>query len=239
MVSVIMNTVNERRDYLSIAIESYLNQKGIEFELIISTIEGDPNISFVKNKYPFCRVVTMPRKDHPISKGKKSPLGSFLQLNNALKVMRGDWFTFASGNDFAKPFKLSLEVETAKRAGALVCYSSYSYCDEIGRFKGDQLFHPYDRDKHSKGNFVADCSMISRKIVDDFLPFNTALNNYAYWDLWLRVHKIHGNNAFVYNKKPTWFYRQDSNSMHVQRFNDPKALEQYNKERVEFLKLHK
>lgn len=236
-VSVIMNTVNERRDYLVLAIDSYLRQIKCQVELIISTVEDDPNIDFIKKNYPMCKVVTMPRKDHPIGQGTKSPRGSFLQLNNGIKHITGDWFTFASGNDIAFQNKLSLEVETCLRHNKQVCYSAYNYIDEAGEYISYQGFHDYDFDKHLKGNFVADCSMVSRRLVNKYMPFRVELNNYAYWDLWLRIRKIEGN-VFVYNSAPTWGYRQDRDSMHVKRFADPIKMAEAERDKNIMLKLH-
>src|SRR3990167_2859283 len=142
-VSVIMNTVGERQDYLSLAIESYLDQKGCEVELIISTITGDVNINFIKEKYPQVKIITMDKLC------EKSPKGSFLQLNNAFPHITGDWFTFASSNDIAIQTKLIQEVEMCLNNGKKeVCYSSFHLIDEIGNLIRTQLFFPYNYDKH-------------------------------------------------------------------------------------------
>ena len=86
MVSVIMNTYNENRDVLSKAIESYLNQKNCKVELIISVIENDINTNFVKSRFKEVKIVETPFLEHPISTIGKCPLGSFIQLNKALKL---------------------------------------------------------------------------------------------------------------------------------------------------------
>lgn len=232
-----MNTVNEDRNYLNVAIESYLNQNGIEIELIISTVENDVNIDYIKENYPKCVIVEIPLENHPISKGIKSPLGSFLQLNHALKYMTGDWFTFASGNDFAYPYKCALEVESAKKADKLICYSAFNHVNSDGFFTRGASFHSYDREKHQKGNFVSDCAMIHKSIVDKYLPFRTELNNYAYWDLWLRVYEGEGN-VFVYNSVPTWGYRQNQNSMHLERARNAEKIRLAEIDRDIMLSLH-
>lgn len=233
MVSVIMNTINEDPKLLIRAVDSYLIQKNCE--LIISTVEEDPSISFLKDRN--LKIVTMPREGHPYFSKGKSPRGSFLQLNNGLKHITGDWFTFASGNDYSYPHKLKLEVDMCKSRNKEVCYSAYDYQYEDGS-KKTQLFHEYDWDRHMVGNFVADCSMISRRLVNKYLPFNTELNNYAYWDLWLRIRKVEGN-VFCYNPVPAWVYVQDSDSMHVKRFKDPVKLQEAAKDRERMLSLHR
>lgn len=239
-VSVIMNTLNEDINYLNLAIQSYLDQRGVLIELIISTVEGDKNLPHLKMREQNdqrIKLITMPRSQHPSSKGIKSPKGSFLQLNNALPHMTGDFFCFASSNDVALPFKCLLETRMCNDNNKDVCYSAYNYCDVNGKFTGRQLFHDYDYDKHKQGNFVADCAMIRKNIVEGFLPFNVDLNNYAYWDLWFRVYKSIGD-VFIYNPKPTWNYRQDSQSMHVKRFKNKIETQKYLQERRDFLKMH-
>lgn len=232
-----MNTVNEDRKYLDLAIESYLNQKGCEVELIISTLEGDPNLQHIKEKYPSCVIVTLPIKGHPIEHGLKNPVGSFMQLNNALPHITGDWFCFASANDVAFINKLELELSRCKETGAEVCYSSFDLVNEQGEKISTQRFHDYYIGKHLKGNFVSDCALISKRLVDKYLPFNLSLNNYAYWDLWLRIYEGEGN-VFTYNSTPTWGYRQNSDSMHLSRQKDPIKLKQAKIDKRRMLALH-
>ena len=232
-VSVIMNTVGERQDYLSLAIESYLDQKGCEVELIISTITGDVNINFVKEKYPQVKIITMDKLC------EKSPKGSFLQLNNAFPHITGDWFTFASSNDIAIQTKLIQEVEMCLNNGKKeVCYSSFHLIDEIGNLIRTQLFFPYNYDKHLIGNFVSDCALISKRLVDEYLPFKVDLNNYAYWDLWLRIYEGEGN-VFIYNKTPTWGYRQIETSMHIDRQKSELKLAEAKRDKEIMLNLHR
>jgi teichuronic acid biosynthesis glycosyltransferase TuaG len=229
-VSVIMNTINEDQKYLKLAIESYLKQDHHEIELIISTLENDPNIEFM-SKYPV-KIVTMKKQvEH-------SPKGSFLQLNNALPHITGEWFTFCSGNDVTYHNKISLEVDCCLKNKKEVCYSAFNKIDEAGEYIGHVNFHEYDYNKHLKGNFVADCSLISKRLVDKYLPFNIELNNYAYWDLWLRIFKGEGN-VFCYNSIPTWGYRQDRNSMHVKRFADPVKMREAEIDKENMLKRHR
>lgn len=235
MVSVIMNTINEKPELLKRAIDSYLMQKNCE--LILSTVEDDPSISLISNRNPNVKIVTIPREGHPYFTKGKLPRGSFLQLNNGLKHITGDWYTFASSNDYSYPNKLMLEVAHCKAYKKEVCYSAYDYEYENGK-KSTQLFHKYNWDKHSRSNFVADCSLISRRLVDRYLPFNTDLNNYAYWDLWLRIRKIEGD-VFCYNPTPTWAYIQDRDSMHVKRSKDPVKKQQAIIDRERMLSLHR
>ena len=230
-----MNTINENPFRLERAVRSCLDQRGVEVDLIISTVEGDVSIELCK--YLPLRIVTMPKSDHP----GKMPRGSFLQLNNALPHIRGEWFVFASSNDYTYPDKLIKEVNACVAAGKEVCYSSYNSTatDPDGKEIIVQLirFHDYDFDKHKKGNFVSDVAIVSRRLVDKYLPFRTELNNYAYWDLWLRIYEGEGN-VFCYQPEPTWAYGMYSDSMHLVRKRNPAEQAKELQDRNRMLSLH-
>ena len=49
--SVIINTLNDREDWLREAVDSYLQQENVEIQLIVSTIEDDSSLSVLKD-YP-------------------------------------------------------------------------------------------------------------------------------------------------------------------------------------------
>ena len=236
MVSVIMNTINEKPELLNRAIDSYISQPNCE--LIISTITGDPCVAALRRRYGSnIKMVKMPRKDHPCGQGGKSPKGSYLQLNNALPLITGNWFTFASGNDYSYPFKLALEKRICLIQKKEICYSAYDHAFPDGERK-TQPFFSYDRARHQRGNFVSDCALISRRLVDKYLPFKVEMNNYAYWDLWLRIYKGEGD-VFAYNSKPTWVYIQDHDAMHTQRKADPNKIRQAEIDKNTMLSLHK
>lgn len=200
MVSIIINTINENPDVLRKAVNSYLRQG--DCQVIISTIEGDESLNLKGVDFAVIK-----KSDHV----GKSPRGSFSQLNNALELIRGDWFCFASGNDYAEPHKLAQEVEKCIKSNKEICFSAF-YTVTEGR-KVSTLFHDYDFNKHLKGNFVSDCALMSKRLVDKYLPFNLDLNNYAFWDLWLRIYEGEGD-VFVYNDSPTWNYIQNADDMH-------------------------
>ena len=82
-VSVIMNTYNEREDYLRKAIESYLSQEKVKVQLIVSTVEGDKNINILQ-EYK-CNIALLEKERHP----GKSPVGSYMQINQALLLVMG------------------------------------------------------------------------------------------------------------------------------------------------------
>lgn len=222
-----MNTYNENEDHLIQAIESYVCQN---VELIISTIEGDKNDSIFK-RYPV-KVNRFKKEDHP----GKSPLGSFLQLNAALKLITGEWFCFASSNDVALENKINQEVQKCLSTGKKVCYSSFYYTDSELNITEEQRFRDYDYQRHKTINFVSDCALIHRSLFKH-LPFRTEYKNYAYWDFWLRVYEGEGN-VFCYNPTPTWKYRQGA-GMRFDRERNQEQVRQAGIDRSYMLSKHK
>lgn len=202
-VSVVMNSYRENEQYFNQAVLSYLNQKGVEVELIVSTVQGDPCIEWSK-KLGVHKIVV-----------NKKP-GIYQQLNNALKHMTGDWFAYASSNDVALETKLYNETNTCIANKAKVCYSSFYHTDESLKIVKTYKSKEYDYQKHLKGNFVNDCATVSMDILRKYAPFRTEHNNHAYHDFWLRIYQGEGN-VFAVCKQPTWYYRVFEQSQHLRR----------------------
>lgn len=226
--SVIMNVCNEKAADLILAVESYLRQP---VQLIISTVEGDSCIDLLQD-CPVEIFVTA-KKDHP----GRSPQGSFVQLNNALHLINEDWFCFASSNDTAHPRKIETEIGICIREGKKICYSAFNTMDDELKITGTRTFYAYDFQRHLTGNFVSDCSLMHRSIVEKYLPFKLEFNNYAYWDLWLRVFEGEGD-VFFYNPIPTWNYRISENSMHIARKKDPELMAKFKQDEKRMLATH-
>lgn len=204
-VTVIINTINEKPETLQRAVDSYLNQDHKDIQIILSTIEGDRSLSVDGVDFAILS------KDKHVG---RSPRGSYQQLNNAIPLIQGEWFCFASGNDYAEPNKISLELTKCLESNKEVCYSAYNHIYPTSH--AYQPMHEYDFEKHLIGNFVSDCSLMSKRLVDKYLPFIEEFNNYAYWDLWLRIFKGEGD-VFCYNDIATWNYVYQPTSMHIER----------------------
>lgn len=226
MTTVIMNTYNENPIYLKQAIESYKTQKDVQ--IIISTLEDDSNLKIYDNGYVDV-VVFSSKKNHP----GKCPKGSFYQLNRALEFIKGDYVCFASSNDVSLPKKLSMEQEMCIN-GKKVCYSSYIKTNANLKNRKLITFHDYDYKRHLQTNFVSDCTLIETELFLKYTPFDLELNNYAYWNLWLKIYQGEGN-VFVYNPKPTWLYRQDEDSMHIKRRKDPTLVRKHKLDKAKML----
>jgi len=202
-VTVIINTVNENPRYLLEAIKSYESQVGVLVQIIISTIVGDPSVKVAGERGH--KIVVSPKP------------GIYPQLNTAIKHIKADWYCYASGNDVAHPRKLILEVGECLKYSKKVCYSAFYITDNNLTVTGTRTFYSYSYKKHLNiGNFVSDCAMMSREIIDKYGPFAFRWGNAAYYDLWLRVYEGEGN-VFCYNPVPTWYYRICHNSQHVVR----------------------
>lgn len=230
--TVTINTLNEHWDNLSRELTAWLKQAD---QVIISTTDADKNIARIRAEFPSVDIVTMPHGDHP----GHCPLGSFMQLNNSIPHIKGEWWCFASGNDYVYPNKLRDEVATAKRTAARVVYSDYNYTDENGNAKSRQRLAAYDPIAHEKRNIVPDCSLIHRSILDEFMPFRCdRFRNYSYWDLWLRVHEKYGRWEFAHCPTVTWGYRQGADDMHVKRTRSIEQQEQADNDRADMLESH-
>jgi hypothetical protein len=231
-VSIIMNTYNENPQYLKEAINSYLNQKNVNVQLIISTIENDPSINIINNFYKnqHITLAVVNKNEHP----GKGTQGIFYQLNNAIKYIKYNWFTYASSNDVAILTKLYDEISLCKKYNKKICYSNYYITDKNLNNKKQTKFNNYDYQLHLKQSFITDCALISTDILMNLCPFNYAeYFNQAYWDLFLRAYEKYGN-IFIYNNKPTFYYRILDSSSHVIRNKNKykKQLEIYQKRKL-------
>lgn len=199
--TVIINTVNEVPERLEAAFNNYLYQTlDVGIHYILSTVEGDPSIEYNK-KFGF-EVVT-------------SPKGIYSQLNNAVKHVETDWWCYASGNDIAELNKIRSEIDLCKKLNKKVCYSDYTKVSPTGE-RTVVKFPEYNFQKHLKGNFVNDCSMIHKSLLKH-TPFQfEKWGNLSHWDFWLRIYKAEGN-VFCHNPNPAWDYIQHENSQHILR----------------------
>lgn len=204
--TVIINTYKENPDYLRLAIESYLQQTDIEMQIIISSVKGDTSLRIAREYYNIDLCIS------------PEP-GIYEQLNNAVKKIKGDWFSIASGNDVAIPYKTRMEIDCCKAENKKVCYSAFLVSDEDFKHTDVARFHDYDYQKHLVGNFVNDDAIIHKSLLK-YLPFKLKWGNHAIWDYWLRIYEKEGN-VFCYNPIPTWKYRMSKDSAHIKRKSDP------------------
>ena len=227
-VSVVMNTYNEDENYLRMAINSYLSQKDVDVELILSTVKGDKSVLIAQGISNKIIVV------------ENDVAGIYSQLNNGLKYITGDWYVYASSNDVALPTKLKDEVELCIKNNKRVCYSAFYITDKNLKIIKIYKSMNYSYKKHnSRNNFVNDLALISSDLIRKYGPFREKYKNHAYHDLLLRIAEEEGENIFVYNSKPEWMYRTLNTSLHIKRSKNPKIKQANKFYQIKMLNDHK
>lgn len=229
-VSVVMNTYQEKPQYLNEAILSYINQRNVNVTLIISTVEGDPSIEYVRTKFPDndkIKLCISTKKEHP----GKGVQGIYYQLNKAMALVDGEWFSYASSNDVAVITKCEMEIACCLKAKKQVCYSSYAKTNAQLKNMRPINFHPFNYLKLLKGNFISDCSLIKTELLRKHLPFDARYYNCGFWHLWLKIYNEEGN-VFTYNNGIAFLYRVTPESTHVQREKERKKKLTYSQARL-------
>lgn len=224
-VTVLINTVNENPTRLESAIKSYLEQKNVDVQILVSTVKDDISIEIAKRLG--CDVIINDTK------------GIYEQLNNAVNYITGDWWCYASGHDLVLPGKLFNEVECCIKNNKKICYSDYIMFYPKTGVEQHISFFDYSYQRHiEKGNFVNDCAMINTELSKKYFPFkNEEWGNDSFYDFWLRVFEGEGN-VFCYNNSPTWIYIQYDDSKHIVRQKSEEELLQYKQLRKDMLASH-
>lgn len=222
-VSVIVNSFNEKENVFKTTIESILNNKNVDLQIVVSTVEGDNCINYAKS-YDLTLVVN-------------SKPGIYQQINNTIEHLTGDYITYFSSNDVMSKYKLQIESEILRQSGKKVCYSAFNRIEIDGK-KNVKNFYEYSLDKHLVGNFVSDCSMVKKDIFIKYTPFKVEYGNHAFHDLWLRIYKGEGN-VFIYNPIPTWDYIVTEDSSHFKRSKNQQKKIENELSRQKMLEIHK
>lgn len=223
-ITIIINSYNGNQGHLVESIKSCLNQNSVKPKVLVSTVIGDPAIKTANKIGVECIKNQLP--------------GIYSQLNNAIKTVNTDWFSYFSGDDVALPDKAINEIRACINGRKKICYSNFYHTDENLKIKFKTKFYNYDLKRHLTGNFVADVSTIHLSILEKHLPFDETLGNFAYWDFWLRVAK-EDPGVFVFNDRSEWLYRVCKNSRHVQRKSDPGKILKNNKQRLAMFMKHR
>lgn len=213
MITILINTYNDKPEHLDATISSVLLNK-VDKQIIVSTLPSDKNIHWVKT-YEEVEIFLCDETKHP----GKSAEGIYFQINSAIEAVKGNWFTMISGNDFMCPDRLNLEKQLCIENEKLVCYSDFFKLSESGNIiHAIKKFFPYNYNRHlHEGNFISDTALIHTSLLKKYFPFRAIeYGNFAHWDFWLRIFEGEGN-VFHYNNTPTWFYRQHSNASHRNR----------------------
>jgi len=189
MISIVINTFNEKPQWLRQTIDSYL-ANDIQKQIIVSALPDDVNMDILES-YDQIEICLCDPDKHP----GHGINGIYYQLHEGIKRVRGEWFCYMSSNDFVKPDRLKTELNYCLENKKLICYSDFHEVNETGTVTGSRRFFDYDYSKHIwKGNFVSDAALINTKLLIKYLPYrNELLGNYSHWDFWLRVYEGEGN----------------------------------------------
>jgi len=226
MVTVVMAVYGEREERLFREITNVFHQKEVDVHLVVSTVQGDPCIKWLE-RYPLnVQVLVNPLNEHP----GRSPLGSFYQLSEGVKLIKGEWFCWMGANDITKTDKFISEIRECEKTGKKVCSSDIKIGDKIKRIP------KYDYEEHLKRNFIPDRSLVSSDLLRKYLPFSK-LYNCGFWDLWLRIYEGEGD-VFCRTEKVGWTYLQHPESMHIKRRENVKDMKLFEQARKEMIALH-
>ena len=224
MTTILINTFNERPEWLAQNIESQLAQHG-EKQIIVSTMLQDKNHDLLM-QYRRRNKIEVSFCDHTKHPGH-SPEGAFYQINSALHLVRGEWFYYFSSNDYVDEMKIKNEKQRCIDTGKLICYSSFYHVDNDGKVMSKKTFpEKYDYQLHLTGNFVSDGSLVHTSLLRKYAPFQSdKFGNYSFWDFWLRIYEGEGD-VFCYSPENAFFYRQNEEAMHAKRRKSPEKMRQ-------------
>ena len=222
--SIVINTFGGNQKHLVEAVESCLNQKSVDIQLIVSTVTGDKSIKTLRRHN-----VELMINDRP---------SIYYQLNNALKKVKHEWWSYISGNDIMLPHKMSQEISLCIKKNKKICYSDYNVMNhDMSKHIKTNSFFDYSFQKQLEGNFVNDAATVHKDVLDKYGPLSEEFDNLGYWDFWLRIGKKHPE-YFIYNPSPVFNYRLSNESRHVKRKKDPVWRAREMKERRKMLIRH-
>jgi len=232
-VSIILITHSEKPAYFAAALKACLAQKDVNLQVIVSTVANDPAIRVAKKAG-----VELVVDNHP---NRRSVHQAFRQVNAGFTAATGDWIFLTGSDDLLLPTRALDDATMCLEYDAKVCYSAYYVANANLCIYKTYVPRKYSYEHHrTKGNFISDASMMSRKVWQRFGPFRSEeWNNHAYWDFWLRVAEGLGPKVFIRNLKPAWIYRNDPNSRHMRRRHDSVLRERDKHDRKRMLASHR
>jgi hypothetical protein len=230
-VTVIMNTFNERIDWLKASIAVVSPQVDM---LIVSVCEGDTNYEWLMKHTPDNVVVVVLPYSQQLG---KCPQQSFRQINNAIAHVDTKYVSWTSSDDLMSASKYQDELDLLVGFDKKVCYSDYYMTDENLSVTKRISLGKYDHARHLKGNFVSDLSLMETALLTKYGLQGDKFRNYAFWDMWLRIYEGEGD-VFINNAEPTWYYRQDPESTHIKRQRSADMQAEADRDRAYMLSHH-
>ena len=220
-VTVLMNCYKENKRTFTNAINSIYNNKGVDINLVIATVEGDKCIKWCE--------------DYPIKVVVNKEAHIFKQFNSMLPYITGDFVTYASANDVMYSDKLYSECKYLERTAKGICYSDFHVINIEGK-QSTFISPAYSYDKNLEGSFITDCAMFRTDIFKTYMPLEIKWGNNAIWDMFLRIYEGSGN-VFTHLNKVTWKYIKTADSGSEKRKLNPEKYKA-NEELKSKLKIH-
>lgn len=204
MISILLPTYNGEK-YLSLAIESVLNQSFKDFELLIAFNGTVDNSKEIPKKYNDSRIKVF---DYGDDKGKSKT------LNKLLNEASYDWIALQDDDDFWLSEKLERQIEYINK-GWDVIGTFINYINEYGEIIGKPTLCSFTDDiKHlslSGLNQIANTSAIFKKEVAlEISGWREGLDGIEDYDFWLKLMKK--NKKFINIQEYMVFHRLHSNS---------------------------
>jgi glycosyltransferase involved in cell wall biosynthesis len=176
-VSIIMPTFN-RAWIINRAVESILNQKFKDFELLIVDDGSTDNTLEILKTYTDPRIKIYSTKHGGQSKAR----------NFALKKAQGQFIAFLDSDNLW--YKNFLAVMIRSLGNHVFAYSGQKlYNLHKDKILGTRIRnHKLDLEKLRKTNYIdTGCVLIKRSVIEKIGGFNPRLKNLEDWDLWKKI----------------------------------------------------
>jgi len=203
MISILLATYNGEK-YLSLAIESVLNQSFRDFELLIGFNGTTDNSKDIPGRYNDARIRVF---DYEDDKGKSKT------LNKLLNECKYGWIALQDDDDIWLYNKLEKQLEYINSHDVIGTF--ISYIDAGGHLIGHPILHSFDDDikylSMSGDNQVANTSSVFKKT--DALEiggWRDELDGIEDYDFWLRL--MRNNKRFINIPEQLVLHRLHSNS---------------------------
>jgi glycosyltransferase involved in cell wall biosynthesis len=180
-VSVVIPTRN-RSQLLALAIESALDQRGVELEVIVIDEASTDGTSAIVNRLADPRVRLI-RHD--------APLGKSAARNRGIAEARGAWIAFLDDDDIWAPDKLLLQLKALSETGRQWAYTGAVNITQDHRILGGAPPRPPDevaKSLRQVNGVPGGCSsvIVSRCALPP-QGFDEAYRLCEDWDLWIRL----------------------------------------------------
>lgn len=204
LISVILPVYNGSK-YLSIAIESILNQSYQNLEvIIIDDGSSDNSLKIIRN---------YEKKDERIIVISRENRGTTFTLNEGIRIAKGKYIAKMDQDDVSLPLRLEKQYQLLEQANGDICGCHYIIMDIHGKILGTRL-SPLTEESTilylSYSVPFAHGSVLIRKsfLVENDILYDRTKRLYAEdYDLWLRMY---GANAIFLNVDDFLFkYRVD------------------------------